>query len=168
MSGYITVDDFRLRALLPTMVLDAIETAEPGWLQAQIDVVSAEIDARLAKRYVTPIPAVIGQPYPAILGKWVVDLVSLNAWLKRGVSSTDEAFQEYKAKAERAYTEMREAADADQGLFELPYRVTGPSSISTITRGTPRVYSEQSPYVAFDRQARVGRSEDDFGNGSSA
>lgn len=161
MPAYLTVDEFRLRTLLPAMVVDGLPA---GWLEAQISGVSSRIDGRLSKRYGVP----FGEPYPDVIKSWVVDVVSLNAWLKRGMAANDEAFAEYKAKHDRAIEEIREAADSEIGLFDLP-RSTGPGGqVSGIDRGNTRVYSEQSPYAGWDRQSRTGRAEDRGGNGGSS
>ena len=159
---YLTPTEFQVRTLLPKAVVDAIELGTPGWLEAQIVGVSARIEARLLKRY-----GAWTEPYPEIVKQWIVDIVSFNAWLKRGVKATDETIQAFKDKHDTAYDEMREAADSEVGLFDLP-RVVGDTSTSGINRGNTRVYSEQSPYAGFDRQADRGRIEDRGRRGTSS
>ena len=64
------------------------------------------------------------------------------------------------AKAERdaALAEIKEAADSEQGLFDLPTNdVVGDSAIG---HAGPLAYTEASPYVSADRQEREGRLED--------
>lgn len=163
MPAYLTVDEFRLRTLLPTYVLDEIEQGTPGWLQSQLETFYADVNARLSKRYNVP----FADPPPTAVQQWCVHIVSLNAWLKRGVSAVDESFTEYQKKHDRAFEEMREAADAVDGLFDLP-ATTAPNGgdASGIKRGGPHVYSENSPYVGFSKQARIGRSEDSRGDGT--
>lgn len=162
MATYITTDEFKLRTLLPANVLTQIEQVTPGWLAAQIDAVGHGIDARLSKRYVTPFRT----PYPDILKSWIINIVSLNAWLKRGMVATDESFGEYKAMHDRALEEIREAANSETGLFDLPVDATQPGGASAIERANPRCYSEASPYVWGDVQRERGRSEDGSNNGT--
>lgn len=164
MSIYITSDRFKLLTLVPGAVLTQIESTPngAGWLAAQIENVSTYIDSRLGKRYAVPFTA----PVPPALERWIVDIVSFNAWLKRGMSATDESFEAFKQNHDRAYDEIKEAADSEAGLFELP-RVVNDVGQQTITRGFPRMYSEASPYVAFDRQSRIGRNEDPTGGGTT-
>lgn len=161
MPAYISVDEFRTRCLLPGHVIDGLPA---GFLEAQLAGVSSRIDGRLSKRY--PVP--FREPYPDIVKSWIVDIVSLSCWLKRGMSANDEAFGEYKAKSDRAIEELKEAADSEIGLFDLPSETGTGGDVSGIQRGGPRVYSEASPYVGFDRQARAGRMQDRGGRGSSS
>lgn len=154
MPAYLTLADFRLKTLLPVNVLDELEARTPGWLDEQLALVSSRFDARLAKRYAVP----FSSPYPAVLGEWLASVVSMRALLKRGVSSLDEQWQEYKAQHDQALRELEEAANSETGLWELPLRSSGPAL--GVTQGFPRGYSEQSPYVAFDVQADLGRDED--------
>ena len=163
MAIYLTTDEFKLRTLLPANVLQQIEVSTPGWLAAQIEAVSHGIDARLSKRYHVPFKV----PYPDVLKSWIINIVSLNAWLKRGMVATDESFGEYKAMHDRAIEEIREAANSETGLFDLPIDATGPGGASAIVRANPQSYSEASPYVWLDVQRGRGRSEDGNNNGTS-
>jgi hypothetical protein len=171
MSYTIPAVDFARRTLLPAHVLTEIEQRSPGWLATQIEAVSATIDARLSKRYRVPFA---GPPYPALVLNWIVDIVSFNAWLKRGASPTDEMIEAFKEKHDAAVAQMQEAADSEIGLFELPGAVGGadpgaPGGATTgVSLGGPQSYSEQSPYVASDRQRETGRREDFSRRGSGA
>ena len=160
MPAYLTLAEFRLNTLLPDVVVDEIEARTPGWTDQQALLVSEHIDSRLRKRYRAP----FATPYPAVLKEWVTHIVSLRAYLKRGVSSLDEQFGEYKAQHDRALGEVQEAADSDGGLFDLPLRAD--TTATGIEQGFPRAYSEQSPYAWTDEQAAVGRAEDDAGTGT--
>lgn len=146
--------------MLPVVVVDALPT---GWIEAQLLAVAARIDARLAKRYAVP----FAEPYPDIIKSWITDIVSLNAWLKRGMAANDEAFAEYKAKHDRAFEELLEAANSETGLFDLPSMTGAGPDVTGISRGGPRAYSEQSPYAGFDQQSRRGRAEDRGGQGGT-
>lgn len=161
-TSYLTDDEFKLRTALPSTVVDGIESKTPGWLRAQIVGVSARIEARLGKRYGT-----WNEPYPEALKQWVVDIVSANAWLKRGMSQTDDSFQEYKGRHDQAYLEIKEAADSDAGLFDIPESVSG-GTTTGIEYGGSHCYSEQSPYAGFDRQAKTARGEDRGGGGGTS
>jgi hypothetical protein len=84
--------------------------------------------------------------------------VTIRAWMKRGFDPNDLATEEYKADAAAAMEEIKEAANADTGLFELPLRAD--TTASGISKGGPLGYTEASPYVWTDEQARAGRDED--------
>lgn len=158
--AYINLTEFKALSLMPASDIDALETAAPGFFDAQLNAASAEVDARLSKRYGTPFASPVAYKVRA----WVANIATVAAYLKRGVNPSDEQFQEIKAYADRAFTEMLEAANAELGLFELPLR--SDTSTSGVIRGRPQVYSEQSPYVGLDNQARTGITEDRYRGGS--
>lgn len=160
MAAYLTLAEFNLQTLLPDNIVAEIEAVTPGWTAEQLRVVSESFDTRLRKRYAAPFSA----PYPTVLGEWLAHIVSLRAYLKRGVSSLDEQFAEYKAQHDAAYAALKEAADAETGLYDLPLRANTTST--GISKGFPRVYSERSPYVWTDVQAGIGRNEDSSGSGT--
>jgi hypothetical protein len=158
---YLTTSEFRLLTLLPASVIDEVEDLTPGWLLEQLTKVSSRMDARFAKRYAAP----FSSPYPTVAQEWLAHIVSWRCYLKRGVNSLDSEAQEYKAQHDQALKEIEEAATGDTGLFELPQRQDVPAG-SGVSRGSPRSYSEQSPYAWTDRQAQTGRSEDESGGGT--
>ena len=160
MASYLTLTQFNLQTLLPDNIVSEIEAVTPGWTAEQLRVVSESFDVRLRKRYAAP----FASPYPTILGEWLTHIVSMRAYLKRGVSSLDEQFQEYKQQHDAAFAQLAEAADSVTGLFDLPLRQD--TSTTGITKGFPRAYTETSPYVWTDVQAQTGRNEDSNGGGS--
>jgi hypothetical protein len=158
----LTLAEFRTRTIMPAADVDALETAFPGFLQAQIDEWTEEIEDRLRKRYAVPFDA--SSP-PRILKRWLTKLVTRDAYAKRGwdpTSKQDEA--SILRAAERVEEQLKEAADSEEGLYELPLRASDPAG--GVSQGAPLGYSETSPYVFTARQAKTGRAEDDSGNGS--
>lgn len=154
--AYLTTAEWKLRTLMPAPDADALDAA---WVQLQLDDVSDAIDSRLRKRYAAPFVA----PYPRAVLRWLTQIVTRAAYLKRGVDPLDPQMAEYIKDSETAAAELLEAADSEKGLFDLPVNVAGDSAIA---RGGPRSYSEASPYVGFDVQAQTGRSEDAAGGGT--
>jgi phage gp36-like protein len=159
-TAYLTPAEFALYSTVPVEHTDALETVAPGWLAQQLETWSRQIDARLSKRYATPFTA----PYPEVVKAWLARIVAVRVYLRRGVDATDLQFAEIQADGTRAFDEIKEAADSNVGLYDLP-SVQGSTS-SGVVRGGPFGYSEQSPYVWADGQARAGRSEDSNGSGS--
>lgn len=153
--AYMTLAEFRLSTLMPRTFIDELEAAEPGFIDRRLYLQSAKIDARLAKRYDAPFQA----PYPVAVLEWLVSLVTYEAWLKRGIAATDEQAEQYKNDRDLARGDLEMAANSEIGLFDLPVRADKDNS--GVTRGFPRVYSEQSPYVWATKQRRVGRQEDE-------
>lgn len=158
--GYLDLPGFRAETLMPGSDVDALDVRHPGWIAGQLESWSRQIDARLRKRYAVPFVA----PYPIAVQGWLARIVTLRCYLKRGVDPNDAQFEVIKEDADNAVAEIKEAADAETGLYDLPL-IEG-SSASGISKGGPRSYSEASPYVGFDVQERVGRGEDRNGEGT--
>jgi hypothetical protein len=154
---YLSFAEFRSASIMPSAFIDQLETAEPGWLETRLLYGSAKLDSRLGKRYDAPFRA----PYPIAVCDWLARVVTYEAWLKRGLSPTDQEGGEYRQQSDTALAEIKEAADSEKGLFELPLRAD--TDAQGVTRGSPRVYSETSPYIAFDQQACTGHREDTNG-----
>lgn len=158
--AYLTTNEYALLSVIPSGYLTELDTKYPGWIAAQLGAVSARLDVQLRKRYDVP----FSSPYPVVVTQWVAAIVDVLCWLKRGIRTTDEQFQEYKARGDAAIKEIAEAADAEKGLFDLP--VSGGNTSAVVTRSWPRTYTETSPYAWMDGQAETGRSEDSNGGGS--
>lgn len=161
MASYLTLAQFKSLSTMPSASIDELENVlAPGWIDAQLELVSADIDARLRKRYAAPFSA----PVPLKVRAWVARIVTREAFLKRGIDPTDRQFETIDAAATKADQEITEAADSEKGLFDLPLRED--TTATGISRGGPYGYSEASPYVGFDQQAEIGRGEDAAGRGS--
>jgi hypothetical protein len=160
MAPYLDKDAFAALTVMPSGDVDLVEAAAPGWIDRKLAAKSRWIDALLAKRYEVPFVA----PYPDTVTDWLARIVTLAAFLRRGVDPNDEQFVAIKADAEAAEAEIREAAASEEGLFELPLRAD--LTTTGVSKGDPFVYSEASPYVGFDLQRDTGRDEDRNGGGS--
>lgn len=160
MTAYLSSAAFKLLSVMPAVDVDALEADAPGWVDAQLAYVSTQIDARLRKRYNVPFTS----PYPDAVCGWLAAIVTMRCYLRRGVDATDAQFVEIKALADLASAELKEAADGDAGLFELPLRAN--TDANGVTRGGPTSYSEASPYVWRDQQGATGRDDDARGSGA--
>lgn len=152
--AYQDKDAFANRTTMPVEFIDEIETASTGWVDTQLGLIEAKINARLRKRYAVP----FASPVPDVVLDWQTAIVTHRCYLRRGVDPTDAQMVDVKAEADAAWAEVKEAADAQNGLFDLPLRQD--TTDDGITKGAPLVYSESSPYVGFDVQADAGRNED--------
>lgn len=152
MPAYLTPAEFAELSTMPASDIEQIEGVVPGWLGRQLASESAFIDSRLRKRYDAPFDL----PAPISVQRWLAKIVTKSAYLKRGVDPTDAQFDEIKNDAIDAMKEIAEAANAVDGLFDLPLR-TGASGIRA---PSTYAYSEASPYAAFDAQRDYGRDED--------
>lgn len=154
-TALLTLAEFKLRSTMPPEDVDALETAYPGFLLARLVIHTAWIHARLKKRYAVPFVESI----PEIARGWLTHLVTYDAYMRRGYNPGSQEDGQIKLDADMARAEVKEAADSNEGLFDLPLRADSPSA-SGISKGGPFGYSEQSPYVAFDLQRDTGRGED--------
>jgi len=158
--SYLTLAEYKSYSVLPSVDIDDVETIQVGWIDRKLRAISYGVDARLRKRYAVPFSA----PYPDAVCDWVARLMDVALLLKRGVDATDEQFVSILEDSKRAREEIKEAADAEQGLFDLPALDT--ADASAISKGEPLGYSEASPYVGGDVQEELGRDEDLDGWGS--
>jgi len=153
-TSYLTFLEFRSLTLMPSGDVDALETASPGWIESQLEYWTAQIDSRLRKRYAAP----FSSPYPLAVQGWLARIVTVRCYLKRGIDPSDLQFAEIKADADTAVAEIKEAADSNVGLFDLPLRAD--TTTTGVTKGAPRSYSESSPYVWTDVQSDSANYED--------
>lgn len=158
MSSYITTTEFRAISIAPTRIIDAVEAASAGFLAAQIELASDDIDARLRKRYAAPFASA-----PRKVRRWVAAIVTRELLLKHGIDPTDSQWGAYDAAATRALEELKEAADSVEGLFDLPLAT---SSATAIVAPRPITYTESSPYVHQDVQVSEAYDEDRAGSGT--
>lgn len=165
MSVYLDIATFKLLTVLPPSYVDELETEQAGWMDAQIDVVSRWVDARLRKRYVTPFARFDATPpTPRQVQSWVARILTPLVWIRRGVDPGDLQFDVVRQDADDAREEVKEAATAEDGLFDIPTETD--ADATAIARTETRGYSEQSPYVGFDRQRETGHHEDTHGSGT--
>lgn len=158
--SYLDLTEYKKFSILPSVDIDAIETIQAGWIDFKLRVISRWVDSRLRKRYSVP----FSSPYPDVVLDWVARLMDPEALKKRGVDATDQQFESIEKSAETAKEEIEEAANAQDGLFDLPAVDT--ADASAISKGAPLGYSEASPYVGMDIQAEYGRDEDTDGWGT--
>jgi len=158
--AYLDVAGFKEQSEMPDSDIDALDDLYPGWLDKKLAAASRFVDAQLIKRYQVPFVS----PYPETILEWVSRLVTVRAFIKRGVDPTDDQFDEIKKDRDAALAEIQQAANGVDGLYELP--ITASTSSSGVTKGGPQGYSEQSPYVAFDRQRETASDEDRNGTGT--
>ncbi len=143
MAAYLILAEYRDKySIVPGSYIDEIETEYAGWIDAKLAMWSQWLDAKLSKRYVTPFSA----PVPLIVCGWLARLIDPETMRKRGVDATDLQYADVRQSAIDAMTEVKEAADAVNGLYDLPLLANSPAGSTGIVRPMPRAYSEPSPY----------------------
>jgi hypothetical protein len=112
---------------------------------------TSRIFGRLRKRYAVP----FASPVPVIAISWLTHITTVDAFQKRGWNPSDAESKQILDAATEAFAEIKEAADSETGLFDLPLRED--TTESGIVHGGPQVYSEASPYDWLDTQAEAVR-----------
>ena len=155
--AYLDLLGFKALTVAPAVYVDQIEAAEAGWTLAQLEYWSRRIDARLKKRYAVPFSELTAET-PTVVKGWLADIVTPRIYKKRGVDATDEQYADVVEDAKTAWGEVREAADSPDNLFELPLKQTSPGE-TAVTKGSPLVYTEGSPYEWSELQRK--RADDE-------
>lgn len=139
--AYLDVTTYKARTLAPASYVDEVDAQEAGWTLAQLTLWSSWLDSRLRKRYAAP----FGSPVPEAVLVWLTDIVTERLYLKRGIDAADAQVARITELADKAREEVREAADAKDGLFDLPLKED--TTATGITKGAPLGYAEASPYT---------------------
>lgn len=142
--------------------VDLVESLYPGFVAGQIALEQNFIDTRLRKRYAVP----FASPVPSIIKRWLAWIVTMACWDRRGAGDSQQGtLERAQARYDQAIAELKEAADAKEGLFDLP--LNDDASASNVTQGFPLGYTETSPYVSTDVQRKQASFEDAQGRGSN-
>ena len=133
-------------SIMPSGDIDGLNAAESGWILARALSLEGDINGRLRKRYAVP----FATPIPEVVLNWLGALLDPEMYLKRGINPSDEQQARIEKRAESAEAKIKEAADAEKGLYDLPLRQdttdTGIEQPQTLS------YSEQSPFTGKHRQ----------------
>ncbi len=146
-----TVAEFTLRTVMPAEDVAYLESAYAGFLAARLAANTSRIYARLRKRYAVPFAA----PVPEAALDWLTKITTVEAYQKRGWNTSDEQSKDIAVAAATAFEEIKEAADAEEGLFDLPLREN--TTTEGISKGGPQAYAEASPYDWVDAQREAIR-----------
>jgi hypothetical protein len=158
MPSPITLAQFKELTLMPGDAVDEVETRRgSGYTLRQLDRYWNWIQAVLRKRY--DVAAMAVNPPETAIG-WLVDLTTkelydARGWDPSGKSDETAVLERFKA----AKVEIKEAADSEKGLSELPLLKT--DTTDGVSKGGPMAYSEQSPYTWATLQQEAGEAEDD-------
>lgn len=153
-TPYLDVAQFRIRTEMPDEDVNIVETRYPGFILARLREETGWINGRLSKRYAVPFQ----EPVSDIVLGWLTKMVTPSVYRKRGWNATSEQDQEIISAEKTAREEVKEAANSEEGLFELPPRDNRPD-VSAVSAGGPLGYSEASPYTWTDRQQETARGE---------
>lgn len=154
-SSYLDFDEFKALTTAPENLVDgahipasnvAARAAWKSFVERWLVIETSTINALLRKRYAAP----FASPVPEVVKGWLVARVVPQLYKKRGADASDEQMAQILEEAKTALEEMKTAADAQDGLYDLPLRQD--LTATGIEKGGPFVYSEASPYDWVDAQ----------------
>lgn len=155
MSNYVTMQDVKDLGSMAPEDVDALEALYPGIVVRIATAVSGLFDARLAKRYAAPFI----EPFPNALVFNVSRMVAWRLWIRRGFNPSSPIDTLLEKENLDAEAWLKEAADGDKGLVELPARQATPGEATAVNVGGPLGYSEPSPYQWLDVQREAVGNE---------
>lgn len=148
--AYLLIEEFQARSLMPAEDVEALEATYAGFVSKRLLINSSWINGRLAKRYVTPFV----DPLPEIVLGWLTEITTLDCYLRRGFNPSAEQDGLTREASDRCRAEVVEAANAKDGLFDLPLRADA-ADTSGITRAEPLGDAQPDAYEWIDRQAEA-------------
>lgn len=119
---------------------------QPEFFASKLEEHSAWIDGRLRKRYAAPFNA----PIPELVLSWLERLVTLDVYLRRGFNPSSQQDMMISERAKDAKAEIKEAADSNEGLFDLPLRQD--TTTTGISKKGPFASYDNTPYAFLDTQ----------------
>lgn len=148
MAAYLTLAEWKSRTKMRAADVEDLEASDPGKIDGFLLAhTERSINARLRKRYAVP----FSSPVPECVLSWLTDLVTLDAFQLRGFNPSSMQDQLVVEDAKKANEEIKEAAESELGLFDLPLRQD--TTASGITKPAPFSYAEASPYAWITVQA---------------
>ena len=150
MPTYLALATYKQRTTIDASIVTLCENKGKDvawWLESA----SAQINTRLAKRYAVDFAS--PGPVPDQIIFWLIRLVNIDVWECAGGLPEGREDGWADAARKQVYEEIKEAADAENGLYELPLRNTDPLGASAINKGGPMVVSFNTIYGHFDAQA---------------
>lgn len=150
MPSYLTIAAYRSKTTVDESLIDLCLTKGKD-VQWWLDGASEEINARLAKRYAVDFNA--PGPVPLVILRWLIRLVNIDVWECAGGLPEGREDGWADAARKQVYDDLEKAADAENGLYELPLRNTDALGSSAVNKGAPFVHEDATAYYAFARIA---------------
>jgi hypothetical protein len=155
MPAYLTLVQYRAITTLDGSIVDLCGTKGKN-VQRWLDLASAHIRSRLVKRYAIDWSEVANQPVPDKIIEWLILLVDIPVCKCTGAIPEGRVDDWIREDEKRVNDELKEAADSENGLFELPLREPG---VSAVNKGGPLVTSNTTIYGFFDAQQTARDSD---------
>lgn len=118
-------------------------------MQSWLDIHWSHIKARLVKRYSVESDFQSGD-VPEKITEWLVILTDVDVWKCTGGIPEGREDGWADKDRERVDAETKEAANSDDGLFELPLRASDSLGKSAVNKGGPHVIKFTTGFDYFD------------------
>ncbi|MDB4946228.1 MAG: uncharacterized protein JWP97_5762 [Labilithrix sp.] len=143
MSAYFDVDYLKMMGSVPGAVIDEFEAANPDRLDKMIAAISRLIDSHLFKRYATP----FREPVPESVKFHGAQILSHQLRVVIGFDPGSAQDDQIIQARKDAFAWLASAANAREGLVELPLREPDPNKpdASGVSRRKARGFSYGSP-----------------------
>jgi hypothetical protein len=141
MPSYLTFAEYRSKSRIKNALID---TCGQPKVEQFLEEYSGTIRDRLTKRYAVDFTD--PGPVPATIAKWLVWGVDYDVLFYVGGNPEGREDEFAKERWTLANDELKEAANSETGLFELPLRNTDPLGNSAINKGGPFVKSFLTPF----------------------
>ena len=150
MPTYLALASYRSKTTIDGSLVDLCVAKGKDvawWLESA----SAQINTRLAKRYAVDFAS--PGPVPDQIIFWLIRLVNIDVWECAGGLPEGREDGWADAARKQVYEEIKEAADAENGLYELPLRNTDTLGNSAVNKGAPFVHEDMTVHHAWARIA---------------
>ena len=150
MPTYLALATYKQRTTIDASLVQLCENKGKDvawWLESA----SAQINTRLAKRYAVDFAS--PGPVPDQIIFWLIRLVNIDVWECAGGLPEGREDGWADAARKQVYEEIKEAADAENGLYELPLKNTDTLGSSAVNKGAPFVHEDATVHHAFARIA---------------
>jgi hypothetical protein len=145
MPSYLTFAEYSARSRIRASLITQAGSAK---VEVFLSGGSSKIRARLVKRYAVDFQDP-GTP-PEVLLDWLTAIVDRDVQEYVGGNPEGREDEWIVKRADRAEEEIKEAANAETGLFELPLRNTDPLGASAVNLGGPIVVEYLEPINVWD------------------
>lgn len=142
-TAYVSEADFRKSTRLAVAVVNSIDTERPDFIDVALSERSAELNARLRKRYNVPLTMA---EVPTMVRRWVIVLVSYDVLTASGFPANGSE-EPIVAEYQLALEQIKETADTENGLYELP------------------LYADETGHAEKRAKCKWGRAMDPWGRG---
>lgn len=142
MAGYFDYDYLSTMGSVPGPILAEFDESNPGRLVKMIEAISRLMDSYLFKRYATPFV----DPVPEVVKFHGTQILSHQLRVAIGFDPGSQQDEQIIAARTAAFAWLEQAANARDGLVELPKREPDPGKLdaSGVTRRKARGFSHTS------------------------